>query len=305
MSVKVPGSPAGPAAQPGSGGRTWLSRQWLWLTVILGASLVILFCQSFQPGEVLYANDLTLGQMKAAPNRLPGAFAGEWHSGAWIGIEGVAAAPTISALLALVLSPEIFLKIYEPFSLFFVGFCAWVFFRQLKFNPAVCLLGGVATGLNMHFFSIACWGLGGWNMAAGMIFLALAVLGGKSVPQIWAKGILAGLAVGMAVMEGFDVGAILSIYVGLFIVWQILTDETPGVRKVFTALGQPAVTNKRRTLGSCHAVEPAQDRNVARGCSRPLRLSVAGSDHCAGQIQRVLGSRGRGPKTFSHRRRQS
>jgi hypothetical protein len=209
----------------------------LWLAVILGASLVVLFVQSFQPGEILFANDVTLGQMKAAPNRLPGAFAGEWHSGAWVGIEGVAAAPTISALLALVLPPEIFLKIYEPFSLFFVGFCAWVLFRQLKFNPAVCLLGGVATGLNMHFFSIACWGLGGWNVAAGMIFLALAALCAKSIPQIWAKGILAGLAVGMGLMEGFDVGAILSIYVGLFIVWQIFIEETPGAGKVLAALG--------------------------------------------------------------------
>ena len=138
--------------------------------------------------------------------------------------------------MTMVLSPEIFLKIYAPFSLFFAGFCAWLFFRQLQFNPAVCLLGGVATGLNMHFFSIACWGLGSWNMAAGMIFLALAALCSKSIPQIWAKGILAGLAVGMNLMEGFDVGAILSVYVGLFIIWQVFTDETPGVRKSLTAL---------------------------------------------------------------------
>lgn len=262
---------------------------------------MVLFSQSFQPDQILFVNDTTFGQMKAAPNHLPGAFTGKWGWGGWVGMEGVAAAPTISAILTMLLSPEIFLRIYAPFSLFFVGFCAWVFFRQLKFNPAVCLLGGVATGLNMHFFSNACWGLGIWNMAAGMIFLALAALCSKSIPQTWAKAILAGLAVGMNLMEGFDVGAILCIYVGLFILWQIFTDETPGIRKVITALcteaavvffaafiaahsisslvgtqvvgvaARPGRTNKGTTLESRHAVEPAQAGNIARGNSRPFR----------------------------------
>jgi hypothetical protein len=211
------------------------------VAVILGTLLVVFFFKSFQPGEVLFANDITLGQMTAAPNRLPGAFTGEWHSGGWVGTAGVAVAPTISAILALVLSPELFLKVYEPFTLLFLGFCAWVFFRQLEFDPVVCLLGGVATGLNMHFFSISCWGLGVWNMAAGMTFLALAVLCAKSIPQLWAKGILAGLAVGMNLMEGFDVGAILSVYVGLFIIWQIFTAEMPMARKVLATLGTEAL----------------------------------------------------------------
>ncbi len=105
----------------------------------------------------------------------------------------------------MLLSPEIFLKIYAPFSLLFLGFSAWLFFRQLQFNRWVCVLGGLAAGLNMHFFSNACWGLGAWNMATGMIFLALAALNAKSIPQLWARGILAGLAIGMNLMEGFDV----------------------------------------------------------------------------------------------------
>jgi hypothetical protein len=252
--MKTPGSSASPAALPGSNGRQWLAKPWLWLTVILGGSLAVLFFQSFQPDWILFVNDATLGQMTAAPNRLPGAFTGEWHWASWVGVEGMAQAPTLSALLALVFSPEIYLKIYAPFSLFFAGFCAWVFFRQLEFNPAVCLLGGVATGLNMHFFSTACWGLGVWNMAAGMIFLALAALCAKSIPQIWAKGILAGLAVGLNLMEGFDVGAILSVYVGLFILWRIFTQEEPGVRKVLTAFGLGALVIFFSALIAAHTL---------------------------------------------------
>jgi hypothetical protein len=250
-----------PAAQPGPGGRKWRSKPWLWLAVILGGSLVVLFFQSFQPDRILFDNDFTFGQMKAAANHLPGALTGRWYGG-WVGREGVAEAPTVSAILMMVLSPEIFLKIYAPFTLFFAGFCAWVFFRQLQFNPAVCLLGGVAAGLNMHFFSNACWGLGSWNMAAGMIFLALAVLCSRSIPQIWAKGILAGLAVGMNLMEGNDIGAILCVYVGLFIVWQIFTAETPGVGKVLTALCTEALVIFFSALIAAHSISSLVDTQV-------------------------------------------
>lgn len=244
-----------PFAGPGfeTGGRK-PSRQWLWLAAILAVPLVILFLQSFQPGAVLFVNDTTLGQMKAAPNRLPSAFTGTWHCGGWVGMEGPAVTPTISAILALIFPPEIYLKLYAPFTLFFLGFCAWVFFRQLKFNPAVCLLGGLAAALNMHFFSIACWGLGSWNIAAGMIFLALAALNAKSIPHFWARAVLAGLAVGMNLMEGFDVGAISCVYVGLFVLWQIFTEEGHGAKKVLSAMGTEVLVIFFAAFIAAHAI---------------------------------------------------
>jgi hypothetical protein len=198
----------------------------------------------------------------AAPNQLPQAFTGRWHPGGWVGIEGVAAAPTISSLLAMIFPPTIFLKLYAPFTLFFLGFCAWVFFRQLKFNPAVCLLGGVAAGLNMHFFSVACWGLGSWNIAAGMIFLSLAVLCAESIPQIWVKGILAGLALGMNLMEGFDVGAISCVYVGIFIVWQIFLEEGPGSRRVLRAFSIQVLAIVFSALMAAHSISSLVDTEV-------------------------------------------
>lgn len=204
---------------------------------ILGAVLVVLFLQSFQPGEVLFSNDATLGQMEAGPNHLPEAFKGKWSFAAWVGMNAPTTGLTISPMLTMLLTPKIFLKVYAPLTLLFVGFCAWVFFRQLEFHPAVCILGGLAAGLNMHFFSAACWGVGAWNISAGMIFLALAALTTKSIRQLWARAILAGLAVGVNLMEGFDVGAILSVYVGLFIACQIFLAEGPALKRVMAAFG--------------------------------------------------------------------
>jgi hypothetical protein len=221
--------PAGPANSRSS------SNQWLVLAALLGATLGVLFYQSFEPHQILFANDAPLGFLKSEQNRLPSRFAGCWHNLAWLGNEGPAAAPTISTFVATLLPRELFLKVYAPFTLFFAGFSAWVFFRSLRFNSMVCVLGGVATGLNMHFFSIACWGLGSWNVAAGTTFLALAALSTKSIKQTWAKAILAGLAVGMGLMEGFDVGAILSTYLGVFVVFRALVEEASASRKIVSA----------------------------------------------------------------------
>jgi hypothetical protein len=206
------------------------------MAALLGIVLAVLFHNSFAPHQILFANDTPLGFLKAEENRLPERFAGCWANLAWLGGQTTAASPTISALMRTVLSPELFLSIYAPFTLFFLGFSAWVFFRQLQFNPAVCALGAVAAGLNMHFFSVACWGLGSWNIAAGMAFLALAALSTKSIKQIWAKAVLAGLAVGMGLMEGFDLGAILSVCLGVFILFRALLEESPPGQRILRAM---------------------------------------------------------------------
>jgi hypothetical protein len=210
--------------------------QWLLLLALLGITLGVLFSQSFELHEILFDNDMPLGALKAEQARLPDRFTGCWHDLAWLGGAGPTATPTLTTLLATMMPRELFLKIYAPLTLLFVGFAAWTFFRSLRFNPMVCVLGGVAAGLNTHFFSIACWGQGSWEIAAGMGFLALAALSTKSIKQKWAKGVLAGLAVGMGVMEGFDVGAILSVYIGIFVVFQALTEEGSVPKKAISAV---------------------------------------------------------------------
>ena len=94
----------------------------------------------------------------------------------------------------------------------FFGCCAWFFFRQLQFSAMAGTLAGIAAGLNMHFFSNGCWGLGTWTVSCGMVFVALGILASPRIRPLWVKGVLAGLSVGMVVMEGFDVGAIFSAF---------------------------------------------------------------------------------------------
>lgn len=212
------------------------SRQWLLLAAALGIVLGVLFYQSFEPHQVLFDNDTPFGFLKSEANSLPSRFEGTWRDLTWLGGGSPAASPTLSTLLATVLPWELFLKFYAPFSLFFVGFSLWIFLRAMQFNFLVCTLAALATALNSHYFSIACWGQGPWNMAAGLAFLAMAALVSKSIKQWWARAVLAGLAVGLAVMEGFDIGAILSMYVGGFVILNALAEEGTAVKKAGAAV---------------------------------------------------------------------
>jgi hypothetical protein len=204
----------------------------LLLLLLLGGTLAVLCRQGFRPYEVFWANDIPLGPKVASSSRLPGAIFVCWVDFFWIGGPNVAFPPNLSNFCMALLSPAHQLKFYAPGSMLFLGFGAWFFFRRLRFAPMVCVLGGLGAGLNMHFLSNACWGLGQWNVCCGMIFIALGILVSSEIRLLWLKGALAGLSTGMAVMEGFDNGAILSIYVGIFLAFLFLTaNEDPLARR--------------------------------------------------------------------------
>ena len=211
------------------------------LLIVLGGALAALCHQGFLPHQVFWDNDAPLGSMLDPSNRLPGTFAGHWGALYWIGGSSVSSSPSFSTLLQMILPPEIYLKIFAPLTMLFLGVGAWLFFRQLGFAPPVCVVGGLGAGLNMHFFSNACWGLGQWNISAAMVFVALAVLVSPSVRPPWVKAAIAGLSVGMVVMEGFDLGAILSLYVGIFIVFYFLTTAPSPARGIPKTIGMGAL----------------------------------------------------------------
>jgi hypothetical protein len=212
------------------------SKRWaspgLLLLVLLGGALAVLCHDAFRPYDVMWANDSALGALDASSARLPDTFTGHWVDGNWIGFKDPSSSPTVATLLATVISPEMYLKIFAPLTMLLLGFSAFVMFRQWKFSPMVCVVGGLAAGLNMHCWSNATWGVGPWNIAIAMIFLAVAVLVTDSIRQAWMKAALAGLAVGMSVMEGFDSGAILSVYAGVFVVFLCCITESTLARRL-------------------------------------------------------------------------
>ena len=208
----------------------------LLLLALLGGAMAVVCHQAFQAHSIMWANDTQFGPLMNASDRLPDTFSGAWVDYWWIGMDIPASSPTLATILALVVSPAMYMAIFTPFTMLLLGFSAWVLFRQLKFAPMVCVLGGLAAGMNMHCFSNACWGLGTWNISIAMIFLAVAALVTDSIRQNWIKATLAGLAVGMSVMEGFDSGAIMSVYVGIFtafLCW--ITESTVAKRLIKTA----------------------------------------------------------------------
>ena len=225
---------AGPAGAP----RT---SQW-WTVVIFAALLAFLFRNSFVPDLTVFSNDGPLGVLNAASGQYPEGFFGVWNDLNWIGSRGIGASPNFSSLWGWIAGPVLFSKFYSPMALFLVGFFAWFMFRQMGFKPAVCLLGGLAALLNSNVFSIACWGLPSWSLSRAMIFLALGILACSWIRHSWMRASLAGLAVGMGVMEGFDVGAIYSLYVAAWVAFLAWTNPSQSAgRRVARAAASVAL----------------------------------------------------------------
>jgi len=216
-------------------------RQFAWVALCLVVLLGFLFRNGLLPGHTVFSNDGPLGAISSKCARLPEGFFGYWQDLNWLGGPGPSAAPSITQGLSLVLGPLLFSKIYAPFALLFLGLSAWLCFRQWKFSPLACLLGGVAASLNSDFFSTACWGVASQPISFGCSFLALAALADESSPRRWLRVALAGLAVGMGVMEAFDIGAIFSIVVAGFVVCQALVGEGTPSKRLTRGAGRLAV----------------------------------------------------------------
>jgi len=252
----------------------WRAAHWLLLLVLLGGALAVLCHDGFKPYQVMWCNDSSLGAFKASSARLPDAYTGYWIDGNWIGTKVPAASPDLTNLLVTFTSPELYLKVFAPLSMLLMGFCAWVLFRQLKFAPMVCVAGGLAAGLNMHCFSNGCWGTGQWNIAIAMVFLAVAALVTESIRQTWIKAILAGLAVGMSVMEGYDSGAILSVYAGIFTVFLCWITESTVPKKMIKSGWVGALVLASSILISCSILYTLTGTQVSGVAGMGLRQTA-------------------------------
>ena len=188
-----------------------------------------IFSKSFSADYVLFSNDGPLGAFNAKSGDMTHAWRGVWQDLNWLGIENPSALPHAESLTWFLLgdSPVSFVKFNVPFALVALGLSFWFCLRQFGFRHPVCLLAAIAAALNMNTFSHSAWGLPSraWTLAS--MLLAIGALRSGVVRQPVLKALLAGLAVANGIMEGFDVGAIFSLYVAAFAMFVVLAQPGP------------------------------------------------------------------------------
>ncbi len=237
-------------------GRGGSSRGLYVLLACLVGVLVFMFFDSFLPGKVVWSNDGPYGAISTKAGRLPQGVMGGWDDLNWLGNELMSAAPSFTTAVAIVFRPLGYAKFAAPVCFLLVGFSAWLLFRQLKFTPLACVLGGLAAALNSCFFSTGCWGVVSQPVCFAACYCALAAVADRSAPHPWWRLVLAGFAVGWGIMEAFDVGAIFSLFVAAFVLFQSLnTDEpAPVARKLGSGVLRVAIVAICAAIIACQTV---------------------------------------------------
>ncbi len=205
-----------------------LRRDFLILLLCLLSVLGVLFRQSFLSEMVCFNNDSPLGALVAAQSKLPEGLFGMWANLNWLGTEGVIPV-SVSMMAAWLLGPLGYAKFWIPLACTFLGLSAWMFCRALKFSPYACILGGLIAALHSDPFSNACWGQVSRAMTFGTMLLALAALQEGAGWRGWVRVMLAGMAVGMGIMEGFDVGALFSLGLSAYVIYQAWVTREGGI----------------------------------------------------------------------------
>jgi hypothetical protein len=218
----------------------------LFFVVLLAVILAVLFGKSFLPDYVHFSNDGPLGQQNAQWIQVPASIMSVWDDLNGIGASVGSYPLGFSALIRWALGPVGYAKFLPPIALFILGLGAWTFFRQLRLSPLAAVSGALATTLNSSFFACTCWGVAAQEIAIGMDFFALALVVSNSpaTPALirWTRLALAGLAVGMNVIEAADIGAILSVFVAIFVFYKAVADEGGSVAaKAGRGIGQVAM----------------------------------------------------------------
>ena len=214
--------------------------------LLLVVVIALLFWRSFVPGYVHFSNDGPLGQQNVNWQQMPGALTGMWDDLNDVGFAAGTFTPSIRALLYWSLGPVGYSKFYAPVSLLVLGLGVWMFLRALKFSHFTALMGMLAAVLNTAFLAGACWGIASIEIAIGMNFfaLALAFANHRETPAFtyWLRIVLAGLCVGMNVIEGADIGALCSVLVAIIVFIKALLDaEGTTPAKIFRGVSQVAV----------------------------------------------------------------
>ena len=220
--MRTDSKPAAAADQGNNNSTTGPRHPQIWVLLALLGVLAFLFRELFHPGYVMYSNDGPLGFLIAEMNRLPGCITGLWQDQNWLGSDCIAPPVSVSSLLRFLLPPLDFAKFIDPIAILIAGLGAFFCFRRLKLSPWACILGALAAAMNSDFFSTSCWGVYAQVIGFGAMFIALGFLAEPQAKWSWLRVVLAGMAVGVGVMEAYDIGAMFSLFVAAFVVYQTL-----------------------------------------------------------------------------------
>jgi hypothetical protein len=216
-------------AKPAARSRIWE------VSLLLVIVLACLFWRSFLPGFVHFSNDGPLGMQNAAWMHMPEGLTGQWYDLNSIGLNHGMFPPSLTFIILWMLGPVGYAKFLAPVALLIIGLGACFFFRKLKLSPLAVALGALAGVLNSVFFTDACWGVASHEIALGMVFFALGLIVANTAetPPLtrWVRLALAGLCVGMNVVEAVDIGALYSLFVAAFVFFKSVFGEEGVIAK--------------------------------------------------------------------------
>ena len=243
--------------------------------ILLFAALLLLLTAllypAFKPEMVQFSNDGPYGVISSDVWKLPGTFLGQWNDLNWLGNEDVAAPPNMTNLIRYLLGTLGFAKFDAFLATLFAGLCGGLFFRAIGGNTWVCAMGGIAVAFNSNNFSNACWGLGSRPLCFGGVMLALAMVArGFRGRFRWLKVGLVGVGSGLAIMEGYDLGAILCVYIALYTVFATLFAEakkgeplsSPLSKRILLAITRVAVIAGVAALVSSYSLSSLSETQV-------------------------------------------
>ena len=202
--------------------------------LIFGAGVLLTLCtfflRSFEDRFVLFFNDGPLGLLASdamqAGSHGAGLLSGYWFNLNWL---GAFSGHVISMISTMINAPHPTImsvaRWYFPASGLVLVSCAWFGFRRLGMPHPVAILGGFVLFLSGTIFTLGAWGLSSRLNMHGVVMVALGLLVGGDERRTWVRLVLGGMAVGLAVSEAGDVGAIFSIVVAAAVVADALSRE--------------------------------------------------------------------------------
>jgi len=237
------------------------------------------FGKILRPNYALFSNDGPLGLQKAAFLRLPQAFLGQWYDMNSVGVNAAASLPNLTSLIRWVIGPVGYAKFGVPISLWVLGLGAYFCFRRFGMGFMSSILGGLAACLTTGYFSNACWGAAPSALAFGMDFLAVGALAKRDKFPFWIAPALGGMAVGMNVMEAADIGALFSMLIAAFVVYQSAAEDgAPLVPRLARGVGRTIIVAGFACFIAAYAVVALVGANV-KGIAGTQQNEQAKAEH--------------------------